>query len=164
MWLPIAFIGVPLIEIGLFIQVGGWLGLWPTLLIVVLTAILGTILVRSQGLAALQNIQNSLDRMDNPTGPLAHAAMILLSGALLLTPGFFTDAVGFALLMPRVREAVFSFLRKRMRVQSFTVNTAGTTYRTSDRQGDVVEGTFQEVDPDSVEPKPTSQPSAWTRD
>ena len=164
MWLLIAFIGVPLIEIGLFIQVGGWLGLWPTLLIVVITAILGTALVRSQGAAALRDIQGSFDRMDNPTEPIAHGAMILLSGALLLTPGFFTDAVGFSLLVPRVREAVFSFIRKRIKVQSFEMNASGTVYRTAPRRSDIIDGEFHEVDPDSVEPRPAERPSGWTRD
>jgi len=76
MWLLAAFIGIPLIEIALFVQVGGLLGLWPTLLIVVLTAIAGAALVRSQGIVALANIQRSLDRFDNPAAPLAHGAMI----------------------------------------------------------------------------------------
>ena len=97
------FLAVPLIEIALFIQVGGWIGLWPTLLIVVLTAIAGTYLVRSQGGQAMNQMRRSFDELRDPTEPLAHGAMILFSGALLLTPGFFTDAVGFALLVPPVR-------------------------------------------------------------
>ncbi|MBO6624228.1 MAG: FxsA family protein, partial [Roseicyclus sp.] len=113
MWLFVAFLMVPLIEIALFIQVGGLIGLWPTLGIVVLTAILGTWLVRSQGRQALENLRRSFGALNDPTEPLAHGAMILFSGALLLTPGFFTDAVGFALLVPGVRNVVFRELRKR---------------------------------------------------
>ena len=105
MWLFLAFLAVPLIEIALFIQVGGLIGLWPTLLIVILTAIAGTYLVRSQGAQAIGNLRQSFSTLDDPTVHLAHGAMILVSGALLLTPGFFTDAVGFALLMPPVRVA-----------------------------------------------------------
>ncbi len=103
MWLLFLFIGVPLIEIALFIQVGGLIGLWATLAVVIVTAFAGTWLVRSQGAQALSNLKNSFNELNDPTEPLAHGAMILFSGALLLTPGFFTDAVGFALLVPAVR-------------------------------------------------------------
>lgn len=119
MYLLLAFLLVPLIEIALFIQVGGAIGLWPTLLIVVLTAIAGTIMVRQQGRHAIANLQRSFSDLQNPTKPLADGAMILFSGALLLTPGFFTDAVGFALLMPPVRQVVYEFLSKRVKVQRF---------------------------------------------
>jgi UPF0716 protein FxsA len=93
------FLLVPLIEIALFIQVGGWFGLWPTLGIVVATAVAGPILVRSQGSQALNGFA-AASMIARSHGNLAHGAMILFSGALLLTPGFFTDAVGFALLVP----------------------------------------------------------------
>ena len=84
MWLFLAFLLVPLIEIALFIQVGGAIGLWPTLAVVVITAFLGTILVRSQGTQVLTRLRRSLDEFADPTEPLAHGAMILFSGALLL--------------------------------------------------------------------------------
>jgi UPF0716 protein FxsA len=109
MWLFVAFVAIPIIEIALFIQIGGWIGLWPTLAIVVLTAIFGTVLVKAQGRLAMMNLQRSFSELDNPTEPLAHGAMILIAGVLLLTPGFFTDGVGFALLMPGIRTAVFRF-------------------------------------------------------
>lgn len=168
MWLLLAFIAVPLIEIALFIQVGGLIGLWPTLLIVVGTAILGTTLVRSQGGAVLRDIQSALNRLDDPTEPMAHGAMILLSGALLLTPGFFTDACGFALLVPAVRSAVFRFLRSRVRVQGFTVggreNYADFHDHAHKQRPDIIDGEFHEVDPDSIPPRRGSRPSGWTRD
>ena len=97
MWLFLAFIAVPLIEITLFIQVGGAIGLGWTLAIVVSTAIIGTYLMRAQGALALGQIKSSLSEVRDPTEPLVHGAMILFAGALLLTPGFFTDALGFAL-------------------------------------------------------------------
>ncbi len=160
MWLFLAFVSVPLIEIALFIQVGGALGLAPTLLIVILTAILGTYLVRNQGRIALGNLQRSFSELNDPTEPLAHGAMILFSGALLLTPGFFTDAVGFALLVPPVREAVFRFLRGRVQVRSFSM---GATHRADPYRSepdDVIDGDFVEVDP---EKRPTHRPSGWTK-
>jgi len=156
MWLFLAFLLVPLIEIGLFIQVGGFIGLWPTLLIVVLTAILGTSLVRSQGAMALGNVQRSFSDLQDPTEPLAHGAMILFSGALLLTPGFFTDAVGFALLMPPVRSAVFRYLRSKVKVQSFEMRQETRAYS----QSDTIEGEFSEVDPSK---RSTHPPSGWTK-
>ena len=105
MWLLLAFIAVPMIEIALFIQVGGIIGIWWTLLIVLATAIAGSYLVRTQGLRELGNLQRSFSDMQDPTEPLANGAMILFAGALLLTPGFFTDIVGLSLLVPDGRLA-----------------------------------------------------------
>ncbi|MFY0616063.1 FxsA family protein [Shimia sp.] len=179
MWLLLAFVAVPMIEIALFISVGGAIGLWPTLAIVLLTAILGTHLVRSQGLAALGNVQRSFNELDDPTEPLAHGAMILIAGVLLLTPGFFTDAVGFALLTPVFRTAMFHYFRKRVRVQSFRMggtqssafHTGGHSSTTRRAESDVIDGEFSEVDPspkpdseqiDAVK-KPTHTSSGWTK-
>lgn len=164
MWLLAAFIGVPLIEIALFIQVGGLLGLWPTLLIVLLTAIAGTALVRSQGIAALGNIQRSLDRFDNPAAPLAHGAMILVSGVLLLTPGFFTDAIGFALLIPAVRDRVIEILRKRITIHTAHTHPDGADFDTRSRRPGIIDGEFREIDPDSIPPRRGDAPSGWRRD
>ena len=86
MWLLLAFIAVPMIEIALFIQVGGLIGLGWTLLIVLGTAILGTYLMRAQGAMALNNLKRSFSEMRDPSEPLADAAMILVAGVLLLTP------------------------------------------------------------------------------
>ena len=115
MCLLLAFIAVPVIEIGLFIQVGDIIGLWPTLLIVLLTAIAGTTLVRSQGTQVLSALQGSFQAMRDPTEPLAHGAMILFAGALLLTPGFFTDAFGFLLLFPPFRHLITTMIRSRLK-------------------------------------------------
>ncbi|CUI41118.1 FxsA family protein [Cognatishimia activa] len=168
MWLFLAFLAVPLIEIGLFIQVGGAIGLFPTLGIVVLTAILGTWLVRNQGAMALGDLRKSFNELNDPTEPLAHGAMILFSGALLLTPGFFTDAVGFALLMPPVRVAIMNYVRKRVHVQRFDMGGAQNRHAgfQDTRQADetVIDGEFSEVDPSK---KPTHETpkgtSGWTK-
>ncbi len=162
MWLLLAFIGVPLIEIALFIQVGGAIGLWSTLGIVVLTALLGTYLVRQQGLLAITQLRTQMSNFQDPTEALVHGAMILFSGALLLTPGFFTDAVGFALLVPAVRTAVFQAVRKRVKVQSFGHGQG--PYNTGHRSrtdNTVIEGEFEEVDP---EPRRHKGPSGWAND
>ena len=124
MWLLIAFIAVPIIEIALFIQIGGFLGLFPTLAIVVFTAFAGTYLVRAQGFSVLSQLQSRFREMIDPSEPLVHGAMVLLSGALLLTPGFFTDFVGFLLLIPNVRTAVFQKVKERMNIQNANFKTA----------------------------------------
>ena len=156
MWLLIAFIAVPLIEIALFIQVGGAIGLWSTLGIVVLTALLGTYLVRQQGFAVLNDLRGRMNEMRDPTETLVHGAMILFSGALLLTPGFFTDAVGFALLVPGVRSAVFEALRQRMTIHSF-----GAPGQQPHPDEDVIDVEFEEIEP---EPRRHKGPSGWTKD
>ncbi|MEQ8366560.1 MAG: FxsA family protein [Roseicyclus sp.] len=155
MWLFLIFLSVPLIEIALFIQVGGLIGLWPTLLIVVATAVAGTALVRSQGAQALAQLRGSFESLRDPTEPLAHGAMILFSGALLLTPGFFTDAVGFALLIPGVRNWVLRELKKRIEVHS--VVNGQREWRASP-QDDVIEGSYTTEEDDGPR-----GPSGWTR-
>lgn len=154
MWLLIAFIAVPVIEIALFIQVGGFIGMWPTLLIVILTALAGTYLVRSQGRLALSQLQSSFSDLRDPTEPLVHGAMILFSGALLLTPGFFTDAVGFALLIPAFRTAVFKAIRARINIQTFGTPGAGRQHQPHG-QDDIIDGEFTELPEDNT-PKETS--------
>ncbi|KIN62834.1 FxsA protein [Sulfitobacter noctilucicola] len=159
MWLLIAFIAVPLIEIALFIQVGGAIGLWPTLAIVLITAFLGTFLVRTQGAMALGQLRNSFSELNDPTEPLVHGAMILFAGALLLTPGFFTDALGFALLIPAVRQSAYRAIRARVNIQSFGAPGAGQQRPTS--RPDIIEGEFHEIDDN--EPR-TRGTSGWTKD
>ncbi|KAJ57241.1 exlusion protein FxsA [Actibacterium mucosum KCTC 23349] len=156
MWLLALFIGVPLIEIALFIQVGGAIGLWSTLAIVVLTAVIGTSLMRRQGAQAMANIRGAFNSLSDPSEPLAHGAMILFSGALLLTPGFFTDAVGFALLVPAFRSAAFRFVKSRVNVTTFATGPA----QQRPRQDDVIDGEFEDISPKSGQ----NPPSGWTRD
>ena len=173
MWLLLAFIAVPMVEIALFIKVGGLIGLGWTLAVVLLTAVLGTWLVKMQGRQALENIQRSFSELSDPSAPLADGAMILVSGALLLTPGFFTDAVGFALLTPAFRRMAFVWLRKRVKVQGFSAGPGpegpgrrpphgpeSGPYRADPAaDGDVIDGDFQEMEPGK---RPT-HPSGWTR-
>jgi UPF0716 protein FxsA len=165
MLLFLLFLLVPLIEIALFINVGGLIGLWPTLAIVVLTAAIGTYMVRSQGRLALREIERTFSEIRDPSEPLAHGAMILFSGALLLTPGFFTDAIGFALLLPSVRRWVLRHIRARMQVQMHArqgFSADGQRRRTPDPRtaaGEVIDGEYE-----VVTPRPRSdRPSGWTK-
>ena len=156
MWLFALFLAVPLIEIALFITVGGIIGLWPTLLIVVLTAVIGVVLVRREGARALSDLRLAMERLSDPAAPLAHGALILFAGALLLTPGFFTDTVGFLLLIPSVRQRLIDRVRARMEVQEFRYGTAGPARR----DPGVIDGDWTEDET----PRPTHRPgSGWTR-
>ena len=158
----LAFLLVPIIEIALFIQVGGLIGLWPTLGIVVLTAFLGTWLVKTQGRLALGQLRGSFERLSDPTEPLAHGAMILLAGALLLTPGFFTDAFGFLLLVPGFRTRAFAYLRTKVTVASFQMGQDPRQHPQHPRkspQGEVIDGDYEDVTP-----RPRNEgPSGWVQ-
>lgn len=156
MWLLLAFIGVPMIEIALFIQVGGFIGVWWTLLIVLATAIAGSYLVRTQGLRELGNLQRSFNEMQDPTEPLANGAMILFAGALLLTPGFFTDIIGLSLLVPAVRRAAFDWVKTRVKIHAASTGA----HQPHQPRDQVIDGDFKEVTPDK---KPTHRPSGWTQ-
>jgi len=160
MWLIALFILVPIIEIALFIQVGGWIGLWPTLGLVVAMAFVGSWLLRTQGLMAMADVQRSFRDMRNPTGPMAHAGLIMFAGLLMLTPGFFTDLLGLALLIRPVRSLVITYLSSR-----FLVSTVGFGPATRPAEpvrpgdGDIIDGEYNEIPPrrDSI------GPSGWTR-
>jgi UPF0716 protein FxsA len=156
MWLLLIFILVPIIEIGLFIQVGGWIGLWPTLAIVVGMALLGSWLLRNQGLRAIGDLQRSAQEFRDPTGPIAHGALIMFAGLLLLTPGFFTDIIGLLLLVPAVRTMAIQVLVRRM----VTVSGADiTTGPAAHAQDDVVDADYVEISPrDEIR-----GPSGWSR-
>ena len=141
-----AFIAVPVIEIILFIEVGGWIGLWPTIAIVVGTAFAGTSLLRIQGLAVLQRAQDSASRNELPVQEVFDGLCLLVAGALLLTPGFFTDALGFMLFVPLIRklagETIWRWLSQRGHI-NFT--GFGSASHDSGVPGPVIDGDFEEV-------------------
>ena len=159
MWLFLIFVGVPILEIALFIQVGGVIGLWPTLAIVILTALAGTFLMRLQGLQALSRLRQSLATGGDPVGPIAHGALILVAGMLLLTPGFFTDAVGLSLLVPPVRETLIRRGASKVTVQAAGFARASTGRRPQD-PGRPIEAEYEVMDDDD-DARPGD--SGWTR-
>lgn len=142
-----AFIAVPLIEIGLFVQVGGAIGLWPTLAVVLATAMAGTALLRHQGLDALARVQQSMEKGEAPLEPVFDGFCLLAAGALLLTPGFFTDAVGFALFMPPLRRALLGLIASRVQVHGHGHNQGSAHHsgRNSTHVGDIIDGDWQDV-------------------
>ncbi len=162
MWLFLIFVAVPIIEIALFIKVGGAIGLGATLAIVVLTAIAGTWLMRRQGLMTLERLQKSLAEGRNPADPMAQGAMILVAGILLLTPGFFTDAIGFLLLLPPVRVILIRWITARLLASgSVHFSASATTHRHGGTgRSDTIETEYVVLDDDADTPE---RPSGWTK-
>ena len=109
----ILFLVVPFVDIYLLVEIGARIGAPWTILLVVMTAIVGAWLVRVQGLATWRRFQASLARNELPATAVVEGSCLLIAGALLLTPGFFTDAVGFACLIPPLRRALISHLLQR---------------------------------------------------
>lgn len=118
MWLSWLLIVLPIVEIALFIQVGGLIGVWATLALVVLAAVLGMAVIRSQGAHAWLEARRSLAQLQDPSRPLAHGMMLMIAGVLLIVPGFLTDIVALLLLIPTVRDLVMRQAGRRMRVRT----------------------------------------------
>ncbi|MBL4750650.1 MAG: FxsA family protein [Amylibacter sp.] len=159
--LLILFILIPIIEIGLFIQVGGAIGLWPTLAIVILTAVIGTSMLRKQGISTMARLQSSMQSGENPVDPMVHGALILVSGVLLLTPGFFTDGLGFLLLLPPVRAALIKWGAAKMMGSGFVVMQSANQPQkpTQPNNNTVLDGEFSVVDEEADDPGD----SGWTK-
>ncbi len=154
-----AFIGVPIVEIAVFIEVGGVLGLWPTLGLVVLTAVLGTWQLRAQGLATLMRAREQVERGALPTRELFDGACLLVAGALLLTPGFLTDAAGFLLFFPPVRDILLGVLARHVQTRMQTrVFVDGEDVSTGGPNGPVIDGEYRDV----TEPERPTNPRRRT--
>ena len=110
------FLSIPLVEIYFLIKIGSWIGALPTVLLVVVTAVLGAALVRYQGFATLQRLQMTLARGEMPAIEMLEGVILLVAAVLLLTPGFFTDVIGFACLLPALRRALALWGLKRAMV------------------------------------------------
>ena len=114
------FILVPLVEIYFLIQVGSVIGAIPTIGLVVFTALLGAMLLRFQGMTTLQRTRMTMAQGQVPAIEMLEGVLLLFAGALLLTPGFFTDAIGFAFLVPPLRQALILWFIKRSDVHMQT--------------------------------------------
>jgi len=127
---------LPLVEIALFIAVGGWLGLWPTLALVVLTTLGGILILRGQHDRALKMMQGGVRNVSAGT-LMAQGAFRMLAGMFLVLPGFLTDALALILLMPPVQRMLLRALGARMTVATMHVR----------REGDVIDGDYEVHDP-----------------
>jgi len=152
------FVVVPIVEIALLIQVGSYIGVWSTVAIVILTAALGSWLLRQQGLATMTTARTKLNSGAVPATELLEGLILVFGGALLLTPGFFTDAVGFLCLLPPSRRWMASRLgHSAMVVGMGSIRGQGSTGTASPHQPggrprpraekpDVIEGEFRRED------------------
>jgi len=142
------FLLVPLFEIYLLLEVGGVIGVGWTIFAVVFTAVLGAGLVRYQGFSALNRIRGQMDRGQLPAMEMFEGVFLLVAGALLLTPGFFTDAIGFACLTPPLRRGVIHYLIRRGTIR-YTTGVPGEASGqgpAGPRPGEPLEGHYRRVD------------------
>ncbi len=156
MVLLLAFIIVPIAEIALLVHVGGLIGTWQTIGLVILTAAIGTALFRAQGFRVLMRAQDILAQGGFPAKELFDGICILLAGVLLLTPGFVTDALGLSLLVPGLRIWIGRALWQLVgRSGHFEMHMEGGSYNAGQRTSEddvedgVIEGEFSEVAPES---------------
>ena len=121
MWIILAILAWPLVEIALFVTLGGTLGLWLTLAWVLLTGVIGVTILKSlSGSGAIRGRQGFVEGFrgrlaEDPLSPIAHQALIGLAAVLLILPGFLTDALGLLFLVPPVRMLLIRVLARRMR-------------------------------------------------
>ncbi len=106
-FIPFLLLFIPVLEIAVFILIGGQIGIFATLGMIFLTAIIGSILLRIQGFAALGKIQQKTLMGELPGEELVNGVMIMIAGVLLLTPGFVTDSIGFLLFFPPFRKFIW---------------------------------------------------------
>jgi UPF0716 protein FxsA len=123
--LLILFVFVPILELYILIEAGRIIGLLPTISLIMLTGVAGAWLARSQGVEIIRRIQEQTSRGEMPAATLIDGALILVGGLLLLTPGFFTDALGFSFLVPQTRElwrkGLSAWLEKMIRQGNVTI-------------------------------------------
>jgi UPF0716 protein FxsA len=144
----LAFVVVPLVELVIILQVGQLIGVWPTVGLLVADSILGGLLLRSQGRSAWRRFTAALAERRPPAREVLDGVMIIFGGALLLTPGFATDAFGLACLLPPSRRALRGLLVARFSqrmIVSFGMGAAARHRRRPDEPD--IEGTFTDGDP-----------------
>ena len=141
----IIFVVIPLIELGIFAAVSDHIGLGTALLFALLTAILGGNLVRMQGMQTIMSMRGSMDQGQMPVNELFDGFCIVAAGALLITPGFLTDAIGFSLLVPQFRSFMRNIIKKHtswaMEAHSFS---PGRPY-----DPNIIEGEYENLDEES---------------
>lgn len=129
MRIVLTFAIVAVAEIATFLAVESRIGLGATLLIALGTAVLGSMLVRRAGMRVWTDFRRRLEAGTMPTRELSHGAAILVAGALLISPGFLTDTIGFLLLVPAVRDQIHAVASKRFRGRVTVVSSGfGTAH------------------------------------
>ncbi len=151
--LPFLLLIVPISEISLFIVLGGKIGAFWTIGLILFTAVLGSILLRIEGIKTFTQISNKLNSGQIPGEELVKGAMILVAGVLLLTPGFLTDSIGFALFLPPVRKLIWGYISNRLPMAGS--GSAPPNWSEQDIDRDIVE-----LDPDDFHEEPNAA-SPW---
>jgi UPF0716 protein FxsA len=142
------FILIPILEISVIIQVGTFLGVMPTLAIMVVSALIGASLVRSQGIATLMSLRKKMDQGEMPSREIMEGLILLVAGVLLMTPGFVTDIVGMLILTAPVRRLVAETLLKRFILQMVNVQPMqGATFYTHSENYRYTTGTVRTDSP-----------------
>lgn len=148
----IVLVSVPIAEVAVFLIVGKAIGVLPTILLIIGTAVVGAFLLRQQGLAALVALQGDIRDGRVPAASIGHALMIGIAGVLLLTPGFITDTMGLVLFIPGVRRSMFRALSKAIRVER--VDPGAPTRPAQPRV----------IELDASDYGPVDEPSPWRGD
>lgn len=158
----LALLGVPIVEITLFILIGGQIGVIATLACILATAIIGAMLVRRQGLATFERARREMQEDRVPAGALSEGLAILAAGALLMTPGFFTDTVGFLLLIPPLRRRIIRHVGQLL-ASRVTVMHGGPERgpRTSRGGATVIDGEAVEVEEPEDDKRLSRDDSPW---
>lgn len=146
----ILFTTVSLLEIFVLLKVGSFLGAWPTVILVVITALIGSALVRSQGLQLVQQLQQRLAQGEMPGQQLIEGIMLIITGVLLVTPGFVTDLCGLLLLQPAIRSAIAKTILANVNFSSATMqggfSQTQPDFTKPNIDKDVIEGEFERKD------------------
>jgi len=140
----IIFVVIPLIELFLFAALSDVIGLFTALLFALFTAVLGGSLVKQQGIQTLLSLQNRMDKGQMPLNEIFDGLCLVSAGALLITPGFLTDGIGFALLVPKFRQ----FLRYVIKEHTNWATQSGTFTRNSSNDDDIIDGEYKNLDDD----------------
>ncbi|MEG3765584.1 FxsA family protein [Alteromonas sp. 14N.309.X.WAT.G.H12] len=148
---------LPIIEIALLVKVGGIIGGWNTIGIVILTAFIGAYFVRREGIQTLQTAQMKMQRGEMPGKEMVDGLMLAVAGVLMVTPGLITDTLGILLVLPGTRHVIAQFVSKNMqlRVVTATSSQQGSPFsgadpfaQKRDENGDVYEGQYTEKSQD----------------
>ena len=149
MWF-LVFFSIPIVEMYLLIEVAERIEALPTILLVMLTAVLGVSLIRQQGLSTLTKGIRRLNHAEIPAAEIIEGVLLAVAGAFLITPGFLTDFIGFMIIIPMIRRITALMLLKRMAVRAnFRTNGSDLgdgSNKTRDTSGSVIEGEYEKKD------------------
>lgn len=140
---PVLFLVIPIIEVYLLIEVGGVIGAGWTILLIVFTAIIGVNLLRQQGISTLMRANKAMSQGQIPAMEMMEGIFLAVGGALLITPGFFTDFIGFICLLPFTRRGIIRYLLLNSTVKaSYSVHQE----KQSREDSHTIEGEFRRED------------------